>query len=426
MTEKLYHKNFNILVIGQIISLFGSSIQRFALSLYLLDLTGSAGIFATILAISMIPVVLIAPVAGMLADRGNKKMLMVILDVISGVLLIGYLILKGQGGNQTVIIAVLMVLLSTISTIYQPVVNTCIPILVHEKHLVRANAIIQQVASLSNFLGPILAGVLYGTFGITGVVVINMVSFLFSAGIELLLDIPEVSKKQIEKTGLEDTSEKESLIQIFKHDMKESFHYLRYENQIIFRMLLFSGFYNLFLVPVFSVVAPYLIKITFGLSSEIYGMAEGCIALGMILGGLIIAWKPSKFHIKRVHRLLYVTSVAMFIMAVSVMLFERGNISAISSAIYFALAGMLIMGILGVANVLSAAYLYAEVEASKLGKILAFGSAFATLCIPLGQILFGGLIEVFESSIYWLLGIAGFFVLMVTLLVRWNVLQIKD
>lgn len=426
MTEKLYHKNFNILVIGQIISLFGSSIQRFALSLYLLDLTGSAGIFATILAISMIPVVLIAPVAGMLADRGNKKRLMVTLDVISGVLLIGYLVLKGIGGNQTVIIAMLMVLLSTISTIYQPVVNTCIPILVHEKHLVRANAIIQQVASLSNFLGPILAGVLYGAFGITGVVMINMVSFLFSAGIELLLEIPDVNKKQVEKSRLEDTIQKESLIQIFKQDMKVSFHYLRFENKIIFRMLLFSGFYNLFLVPVFSVVAPYLIKITFGLSSEVYGMAEGCIALGMILGGLIIAWKPSKFHIKRIHRLLYVTSVSMFIMAGSVMLFERGNISAINSAIFFALAGMLIMGILGVANVLSAAYLYAEVEPGKLGKILAFGSAFATLCIPLGQILFGALIEMFESSLYWLLGIAGFFVLIVTLLVRWNVLQIKD
>ena len=64
MSKKLYDKNFNILVLGQIISLFGSSIQRFALSLYLLDLTGSASVFATILAISMIPVVLISPIAG--------------------------------------------------------------------------------------------------------------------------------------------------------------------------------------------------------------------------------------------------------------------------------------------------------------------------------------------------------------------------
>ena len=114
MTNKLYHKNFNILVLGQIISLFGSSIQRFALSLYLLDLTGSASLFASILAISMIPIVLISPIAGILADRGDKKKLMFFLDVASGILLLGYLIIVLQGNDQVGIVAVVMVLLSTI------------------------------------------------------------------------------------------------------------------------------------------------------------------------------------------------------------------------------------------------------------------------------------------------------------------------
>ena len=152
MSKKLYHKNFNILVIGQIISLFGSSIQRFALSLYLLDLTGSASVFATILAISMIPVVVISPIAGILADRGDKKKLMVGLDVLSVALLIFYSILVLKGQDNEVMIAIVMVLLSIISTIYQPVVNTCVPIIVKDNQLVRANAIIQQVSSLSNFL----------------------------------------------------------------------------------------------------------------------------------------------------------------------------------------------------------------------------------------------------------------------------------
>ena len=146
-------------------------------------------------------------------------------------------------------------------------------------------------------------------------------------------------------------------------------------------MLLFSGFYNLFLVPIFSVVAPYLIKITFAQSSEVYGMAEGVIALGMIIGGFIIAWKPKRYHIKRVHNLLYVTSLAMGLMAVSVFIYQQGRLSAIMGVVTFTLAGMLIMGILGIANVLSAAYLYSEVEPSKLGKILAFGSAFALFFI---------------------------------------------
>ena len=415
MGKTLYEKNFNILVLGQVISLFGSSIQRFALSLYLLDLTGSAGIFSAILALSMVPVVLISPIAGMLADRGNKKRLMIGLDSLSALLLLVYVWIVFNGQDHVLVIATVMVLLSTISTIYQPVVNTCVPLIVSRDHLVRANAIIQQVASLSQFLGPILAGLLYGFFGITGVVIINLVSFLFSALLELFLEIPHQRREG-----------QQSFKAAFMTDMKESYHYLRHENLIVCRMLLFSGFYNLFLVPVFSVATPYLIKVTFALSSEVYGWAEGMIALGMIVGGFIITYRPNHFHIKRVYQLLYLTSVSMMLMGGVVYLFHFGFIDAATSVVLFTVCGMIIMGVLGIANVLSAAYLYPAVDGAILGKILAFGSAFATLCIPLGQILFGGLLEVLSQKLYLLILMAAFFVFLVTLLVRWNVRLIKE
>ena len=415
MGKTLYEKNFNILVLGQVISLFGSSIQRFALSLYLLDLTGSAGIFSAILALSMVPVVLISPIAGMLADRGNKKRLMIGLDSLSALLLLVYVWIVFNGQDHVLVIATVMVLLSTISTIYQPVVNTCVPLIVSRDHLVRANAIIQQVASLSQFLGPILAGLLYGFFGITGVVIINLVSFLFSALLELFLEIPHQRREG-----------QQSFKAAFMTDMKESYHYLRHENLIVCRMLLFSGFYNLFLVPVFSVATPYLIKVTFALSSEVYGWAEGMIALGMIVGGFIITYRPNHFHIKRVYQLLYLTSVSMMLMGGVVYLFHFGFIDAATSVVLFTVCGMIIMGVLGIANVLSAAYLYQAVDGAILAKILAFGSAFATLCIPLGQILFGGLLEVLSQKLYLLILMAAFFVFLVTLLVRWNVRLIKE
>ena len=415
MGKTLYEKNFNILVLGQVISLFGSSIQRFALSLYLLDLTGSAGIFSAILALSMVPVVLISPIAGMLADRGNKKRLMIGLDSLSALLLLVYVWIVFNGQDHVLVIATVMVLLSTISTIYQPVVNTCVPLIVSRDHLVRANAIIQQVASLSQFLGPILAGLLYGFFGITGVVIINLVSFLFSALLELFLEIPHQRREG-----------QQSFKAAFMTDMKESYHYLRHENLIVCRMLLFSGFYNLFLVPVFSVATPYLIKVTFALSSEVYGWAEGMIALGMIVGGFIITYRPNHFHIKRVYQLLYLTSVSMMLMGGVVYHFNFGFFDASTRVLLLTVCGMIIMGVLGIANVLSAAYLYQAVDGAILGKILAFGSAFATLCIPLGQILFGGLLEVLSQKLYLLILMAAFFVFLVTLLVRWNVRLIKE
>ncbi len=71
------NKNFIIIAIGQIISLFGNAIQRFSMSLYLLEFTGSAAAFANILAISTIPYILFAPIAGMLSDKVNRKKIMV-------------------------------------------------------------------------------------------------------------------------------------------------------------------------------------------------------------------------------------------------------------------------------------------------------------------------------------------------------------
>lgn len=415
MSNQLYSKNFMILVIGQIISLFGSSIQRFALSLYLLDLTGSASIFATILAISMLPIVLVSPIAGILADRGDKIKWMILLDTISGVILMIYSLFIFQGRDHVVIVAIMMVLLSVISTLYQPIVNTCIPILVADDQLVRGNAIIQQVASLSNFLGPLIAGVLYGVLGIKGVIILNIISFLFSAVMEMFLTISFTKKEG-----------GEPFTKVFANEMKESYHYLKNENPIIFRMIFISGLYNLFLVPIFSVGAPYIIKVIFGMSSEVYGMVEGFIALGMIIGGMIIAVKPKLFHIKKVHRILYITAVSIMMMGVAVYLHSNRTINAGMSTILFAVFGMLIMLILGIANVLSASYIYQAAKSSMLGKVSAFGAAFATLCIPLGQITFGLLVEGFLTKLELILYLSAVLTLMVTLLVRWNVNQIKD
>ena len=68
MYQKLMNRDFSLVVIGQIISLFGNSILRFALPLYLLDQTGSSALFGSVLAISMIPMLLFSPIAGLVAD----------------------------------------------------------------------------------------------------------------------------------------------------------------------------------------------------------------------------------------------------------------------------------------------------------------------------------------------------------------------
>lgn len=186
------NKNFIIIVIGQIISLFGNAIQRFSMSLYLLEFTGSTATFANILAISTIPYILFAPIAGMLSDRVNKKKIMVYLDFFCSFLIGGYAIILINGRDHEVIVAIVMFMLSICFTLYGPAVTSSIPQIVEEDKLTSANGVVNQVGSIVNFAGPILAGVLYGIVGIKAIVIINAISFFASAIMELFLDIPDL------------------------------------------------------------------------------------------------------------------------------------------------------------------------------------------------------------------------------------------
>lgn len=83
-SENLFTRNFTFLLLGQAFSLFGNFTLKFALSMYILEQTGSASIFATVLAMSMLPIIILSPLGGVLADRANRRNIMVGLDILSG------------------------------------------------------------------------------------------------------------------------------------------------------------------------------------------------------------------------------------------------------------------------------------------------------------------------------------------------------
>lgn len=405
------NKNFWIILIGQIISLFGSSIQRFSMSLYLLDLTNSPTIFANILAISILPQVLLAPIAGVLADRKNKKTIMLILDFISFFLLIIYAIIVYKNLDNYFIVACVMFILAICQTIYQPAVTASIPIIVKENKLVQANGLVQQVSSLNNFLAPILAGVIYGIFGIKIIIIINAVSFIISYGMEYFLDDLYSNSKDKGKISLKN----------FFEDIHSGYIYLSKKNKIIFKMILTSGLYNLFLVPIFSIIAPYIIKLELNMKSEIYGISEGIIAFGMIMGGLLITLKPKILEIKKIYYALYPNVFALFFASIIFMFPFSDKIKLAT----FVFAGVIIMFGLGIANVISAAYFQKVIPKDIFGKIISIATAFAVICVPLGQVLFGFALEVFKNHIWFVILISAFFTLLTTMIVRKNTSFIK-
>ena len=376
------NKNFIIIVLGQIISLFGNSIQRFSMSLYLLQFTGSTATFANILAISTIPYIIFAPIAGKLSDSVSKKKIMVYLDFFCAILIGGYAFVLLREKDSTLIIGVVMFMLSICYTLYGPAVTASIPQMVEEDKLTSANGIINQINSIVNFLGPILAGILYGLLGIKLIVIINAISFIISAIIELFIDIKDIEKNK-EKVFSMNFINKSFI------DMKDSFIYLKNKKKIILGIIASYAFCNIFLVPILSIVSPYFINIFLNLSSKVYGIVEAICVLGMILGGFFISIKPNLFSIKKVHYTYYPMILGVTIM--TVLGFIKLN-NYIMAGI-FAFSGMLIMFSLALSNVLTLTFIQKEVPLNMLGRVSAFSTAIATISVAPGQLLFGQVID---------------------------------
>lgn len=125
---KLWHKDFTLVVIGQIISLFGNAVLRFALPLYILEQSGSPALFGQVSALAFLPMILISPVGGIIADRVNKQRIMVVLDFITSALVFGYIIIRDYS-SAIAIVVVLMMALYTIHGAYSPAVQASIPLL---------------------------------------------------------------------------------------------------------------------------------------------------------------------------------------------------------------------------------------------------------------------------------------------------------
>ncbi|KZL89266.1 MFS transporter [Clostridium magnum] len=404
------NKNFIIVVAGQIISLFGNAIQRFCMSLYILDLTGSAAVFGRLLALSTIPYILFAPIAGLLADTINRKKVMVYLDFLSSALMAIYSIILISGRDNTIIVGTVMFMLSTIYTLYSPSVTACIPQIVKKEKLTSANGIVQQVSAIVNLVGPIAAGLLYSFVEIKTIVILNAISFLISAILEMFLDIPDLELKDEFKNPISRSLK----------EMKKSFIYLKGKRKIIFGIIVSYGLTNIFVVPILSVVSPYFIKVKLNMSSTIYGFVEAIFVLGMITGGLLITFRPKIFKMREIHRTMYPMVIAIIIMGISTCLSMENKFVILG---LYSIGGLGIMLSLALSNVLSLSYIQKEVREEMLGKVSAFSTAVATVSVAPGQLIYGQLIDI-NLSLYNILILSFILSIGVVIFIKWNVRRI--
>ncbi len=287
MNTKLFQRDFTLVVVGQIISLFGNNILRYALPLYLLNQTGSPTLYGMVLGLSFIPMLLLSPVGGIIADRVNKRNVMVFLDFFTAAL-VGFYALSYLRMELVPLLVVVLMLLYGIQGAYQPAVQASLPVLLHSDHLMAGNAVINGVNSLAGIFGPVLGGLMYGLYGLEPILYLSVLCFLISAIMEIFIHIP------FQKRG-----EDQGILALAKLDLLESWHFIRHTRpeigQVGVLLMVINLVFSALIIIGLPVVITRHLGFPEGLGNSLYGYAQGALALVPI--GLVLWLKADPWII---------------------------------------------------------------------------------------------------------------------------------
>ena len=398
MKQKLFSKDFTLVVIGQIISLFGNAAVRFALPLYLLNLTGSSALFGTVTACAFLPAILLSPVGGIIADRVNKRNVMVVLDFLTALVILIFS-LRMEGGSLVLLLTVTMMLLYGIAGAYQPSVQASIPVLVHQEQFMAANSVINTISSFSSLMGPVLGGVLYSAYGLKPVLWICMACFTASAVMEIFIQIPY--QKQPARGSVWKTA---------RADFAESTRFIRKEKTVIAKVVLEVCGINLFLSAMIIVALPYLVTEVLDFRADqanrLCGFAEGALAAGGLAGGICAGVFAGRLSIRRAGNL--VIACALCVLPVSAVLL----LSSSGPLCYLVLVVccFFIMVFSTIFSVQMLSFVQTETPKNLIGKVIAVILTVTMCAQPLGNALYGVLFEIstgFEFAVVLFSGVVS-------------------
>lgn len=385
-------KNIFLYSIGYFISLCGSSLYTFTIGLYVLKLTGSAFSFATTLVLSTIPIIIINPFAGVLADRFNRKLMVVVMDFTNGILLLlMYLVSKTYGINIS-IIYVSTFLINCLTAVFSINMNSAQPNMVSEAKLVNLNSISKVISSMTMILGPFLGGLLFAFIDINVFIIINGISFVISAILEMFLDFNLYGDKGAVK--------KESS---FFNDIRDGFKYVVMKKDIISLIIIFICI-NFSIGFSIQTPLPFVINNILNLDSTFYGIIQSAFAVGLIIGAIMTNRYNKKMPlIKSFAYMSFTISICIFIMSVPIVPIIEFK-SEIMLTIYYSVL-MTIIGIaIAIIDILFISYLQQNITNEYRGRVMSFEFSLVKTVVPLALIISGFLIDVIPVYILLIIG----------------------
>lgn len=361
--------------------------------------TGSSALFGIVTACSFLPMVILSLVGGIIADRTNKRNIMVILDFVTAIIILVFYLSLGKIPIIPLFIVALM-LLYGISGAYQPAVQASIPLLVSSDKLTVGNAIINQVNTLANFIGPAISGVVFQFYGINPILIVSIICFTFSAIMEIFIHIPH--QKRPREVGV---------IAVAKNDLKDSYTFLKKEKPIFISVIFLVCIFNLVLSAVLIVGLPILISEVLKMPDTLYGFSQSALSLGGLCGGILTVLVASKLKLKNLYTLLLICSVSVLLMGISLFL----ELPAIVSYWVVTVMCFVAMGVSTMFVVQIYTLVQTQTPPQLVGKIMATLVAVAMCGQPIGQMVYGILFDVFIQETWVVMFVASIASIMISI-----------
>ena len=399
-------RDFVLVAIGRVVSAFGNQILRYALPLYLLMQTGSSALFGSILAASFVPMIVLFPIGGILADRLNKRNIMLVLDACTALLIAGFCLLSGKV-EVVPLMTVTMILLYGLDGADRPAVKASVPALVDDKHIMKANAVIDMVDSTASMAGPVLGGLLFAAFGLMPILHISIGCFLASVALDACIRMP------YEKRAVT-----QSILATGISDIRESFHFLRRDCPALWQVSLVFGASNLLLTSLVLIGLPVIITQRLGFATDtanrLYGYAQGVFAAGAILGGFLASVCARRLKVRSAFVLLLGCSLCVVVGGVA--------LHALSApmACYLVLIGCcgLLLTIHTLFQIQMMTCLQLLTPKALVGKVISCFMCVVMCTMPLGQVLYGFAFQHIQEGAYVLFYAAGGIMVGISLLTR--------
>jgi DHA3 family macrolide efflux protein-like MFS transporter len=367
---------FTVVWIGQVISLLGTGMTRFALTIWAWQITGQATALALVGFFSFAPAIIVSPLAGALVDRWNRKLMMMLSDLAAALSTTVVLLLFSTGNLQIWHLYITGAFTGFFHAFQFPAYSAAITTLVSKEQYGRASGMRSMAQFGTGIFAPMLAVIFLNLIGLQSILVIDLATFLIAIGTLILIHIPQplVSEEGLRSKGSLWT------------ESAYGFRYIIQRRSLLGLQLIFFSL-NLVVSFATTVFTPMVMART-GNDTTILGIIQSTLGLGGLVGGIVLSiWGGPK---RKIHGVL----VGMTLTMVGMVGFGIGD-----HTYAWAAAGFFAMFFVPILNGSNQAIWQTKVAPDLQGRVFATRSLIAQISTPVSMLLSGPLADyVFEPA----------------------------